>query len=341
MSKAIISPNTSIMPVTAITNMSGHLTVGGCDTVTLAQNFGTPLWIIDEETIRQAATACMEGLSVYPGARALYAGKAFLCLAMCYIVRQLGMGIDVVSEGELYTARESGFPGNLIYMHGNNKSEREIRDAIQTDGVTIVIDNLSELWMCAAAARSMQKQAKILLRVTPGVEPDTHHYIKTGHAASKFGLSLDDIPKAINFIAAQGEDLKFEGLHAHIGSQSKEIEPFLEIVDIMAELYEDIRKTYGISLPKLDLGGGLGISYTEPDNPVGIFEWARQIATRALSAFKGRQLPLPELLVEPGRAIIGTAGVTVYRAGHIKTLPDGKRLIAVDGGMADNPRPMT
>ena len=188
-----VSPNTSIMPQTAKVDSSGHLNIGGCDTVDLAKRFGTPLWIMDEETILQAGRALKEGLSVYPKARGLYAGKAFLCMAMCHLVRRMGMGMDVVSEGEMYTAEKAGFPKDLIYVHGNNKSEQEIRKAIRMDGPKIVVDSVSELEMCAKVAAELNARAKVLIRVIPDVEPDTHHHIVTGHATSKFGVPLDKL----------------------------------------------------------------------------------------------------------------------------------------------------
>lgn len=341
MDTPIASPNTSIMPSTAQVNSSGHLTIGGCDTVKLAETFGTPLWIMDEETILQAGRALKEGLSVYPNARGLYAGKAFLCLAMCHLVKKMELGLDVVSEGEMFTAEQANFPVDLIYVHGNNKSETEIRKAIASNGPKIVVDSVSELEMCARVAKELKTRAKILIRVIPDVEPDTHHHIVTGHATSKFGVALDKLDGVIETAKKMIESIELLGLHAHIGSQSKELEPFLETVDILADLYKDAKAKHGLEFPLLDVGGGLGITYVEEDKPAPIYEWARQVAERTLKAFKERQLRLPELLVEPGRSVIGPAGTTIYTVGHTKKLPDGTDYIAVDGGMADNPRPIT
>lgn len=338
---SVVSPNTLIMPVTAKVDGNGHLSIGGCDTVELAKRFGTPLWVVDEATILQAGRALQEGLSVYPNARGLYAGKAFLCMAMCHLVRRMGMGLDVVSDGEMFTAENAGFPKDLIYVHGNNKSENEIRKAIASQGPKIVIDSLSELEMCSRVAAELKTRAKVLIRVIPDVEPDTHHHIVTGHATSKFGVPLGELDGIINAVKERSAQIELLGLHAHIGSQSKELEPFLETVDILADLYKDCKSKHGLNLPLLDVGGGLGITYIEADKPAPIFEWARQVAERTLSAFKQRGLELPELLVEPGRSIIGPAGTTIYTVGHTKKLPDGTDYIAVDGGMADNPRPIT
>lgn len=329
------------MPVSARIKDNDHLSIGGIDAVDLAERFGTPLWVMDEETIRAAALACQEGLSVYPKARALYAGKAFMCLSICHLARELNMGIDVVSEGELYTARQAGFPPELIFLHGNNKSESEIRSAIETGDVKVVIDHMGEIEICANIARSLGKRVSVLMRVTPGVEPDTHHYIRTGQHTSKFGLPMDGVNDAIKLALSHKDAINLLGLHVHIGSQSKELEPYLEIVEILADLYQQIKNEFQVELPLLDVGGGLGITYTEADKPCPLFDWSRQIAQSVLAAFNKRKLALPELLVEPGRTIVGTAGVTLYRVGYKKTLPGGLEYIAVDGGMADNPRPIT
>lgn len=333
------SPNTKVQPVTATTNSQDHLVIGGCDTVELAETFGTPLWLLDEQTIREAAQAVRAGLCDYPDFQVLYAGKAFLCLAMCHLARQLGLGLDVVSSGELYTAASADFPAQLIYMHGNNKSEDEIASGLLLGDVNIVVDSASELELVIALAKRHKKRARIFLRVTPGVEPDTHHYIKTGQNTSKFGLPLKEIP-AVAARAAKSDHVQLLGLHAHIGSQSHEVEPYLEIVEILADCFADLSGQQ-IKLTHLDVGGGLGIAYTGAEKTTPIYEWAKSISQQVTKSFSKRRLPLPKLLVEPGRAIVGTAGVTLYRAGHEKTLEGGLRYLALDGGMADNPRPVT
>lgn len=338
----IISPNTSIRPITARTNSAGHLEIGGADTTQLAEQFGTPLWIMDEATIAQAAQACQEGLkqSQYPNWQVLYAGKAFLCLAMCRLTAELGLGLDVVSYGELHTAVKAQLPGQSIYLHGNNKSKEEIETALKHN-VRIVVDCESELHLLAELAKSTGTNAKILFRVTPGVEPDTHHYIKTGQHDSKFGMPLDDVAR----IAKLAQDMKPEvtllGLHAHIGSQSHDLGPYLEIIDILADCFVELKNQGITGLTHLDVGGGLGITYTEADKATPIYEWSLAIGKKVHASFSARGLALPKLLVEPGRAIVGTAGVTLYRAGHSKELPGNVTYLSVDGGMADNPRPVT
>lgn len=337
--KTVVSPNVSIRPVTAQVNAEGHLTVGGCDTVELAARFGTPLWVMDEETIRAAAAACIEGLKPYPNARALYAGKAFLCLAMCKMAARFGLGLDVVSEGELLTATRAGFPAALTYMHGNNKSQAELVAGVEK-GVNIVVDSLDELQDLIKIAGARQLPVEVLFRVIPGVEPDTHEHIKTGQFDSKFGFALESVEEAVA-LAQSNQFVRFAGVHAHIGSQGKELAPYLENIDILADLCARLKKNLNADMRKLDVGGGLGIRYVETEHPTPIFDWARAIAERAKSAFEQRRLALPELLVEPGRSIVGTAGMTLYRAGYGKSLAKGSRYLALDGGMADNPRPIT
>jgi diaminopimelate decarboxylase len=336
----ISSPNTSIRPATACVNEQDHLVIGGCDTVELATRFGTPLYVVDEETIVRSAKACLQGLKNYPKARVLYAGKAFLCLAMCKLVQKLGLGLDVVSEGELFTAACAGFPSDLIYLHGNNKSAIEISNLLQMPGAKIIIDNPSELELTRNLAQKLEKKANILLRVIPGVEPDTHAHIVTGHSTSKFGIPLEQLDEICQKVVRYKNEINFVGLHAHIGSQSHELKPFEDSIEVLADCMSNLQNKYRLTVSQLDVGGGLGIAYTEKDQTLPMEEWSRSLADAVLQACKKRKLNLPELLLEPGRAIVGTAGVTLYTAGHIKNLPDGTRYVAVDGGMADNPRPI-
>ncbi len=334
------SPNLDIRPATTTVNELSHLVIGGCDTVDLVSKFGSPLWVVDEDTIRLAAKACFDGLSDYPDVRVCYAGKAFLCTAMCKLVQELNLSLDVVSGGELFTALQSGFPADRLFLHGNNKSPQEIRAGAKA-GVTLVADNSFELDLIARIAEEENTRVNVLLRVTPGVEPETHQYIKTGQNDSKFGLPLDNIPEAVKKCLSLKNVISLQGLHAHIGSQTHKIEPYLAIVDILADAYLQIKNEFGFTLPLLDVGGGLGIAYTEADKPMPIDLWANQIAKQTKNAFTERRLALPQLAIEPGRCIVGTAGVSLYRAGHMKTLPNGAQYLSLDGGMADNPRPIT
>ncbi|MBS1957472.1 MAG: diaminopimelate decarboxylase [Cyanobacteria bacterium SZAS-4] len=340
-STRVVSPNVEIMPISATTDAQGHLIIGGCDTVELAKQFGTPLYVIDEATVRASASAFQAGLSAYKKSRPLYAGKAFLCTAMCHLIRKLGFGLDVVSEGELFTAVKAGFPADLIYLHGNNKSAKELQAALNYPGVKIVADSTDEIKMLAEIAQQSKVKASVLIRVTPGVEPDTHEHIKTGQHNSKFGIPLDRLNNIVELILKYPDALQLVGLHAHIGSQSHDLGPFLELIDIMADRFAAIKKEYGVELTQLDVGGGLGIAYTKEDRPTPIYEWAHSVATKVAEAFSKRNMELPELFVEPGRSMIGTAGITLYRAGHTKDIDGAASCLSVDGGMADNPRPIT
>lgn len=335
------SPNAEVRPVSSSENEHGHLVVGGLDTVELARQFGTPLWIMDEQTMVEAMSAYKRGLQDYPGEwQVLYAGKAFLCTAIVHLIRENGLGLDVVSHGELVTAIKANMPADLIFMHGNNKSEAEVGAGLIYGDVKVVVDGLSELRMVARLAERLKKRASILIRVIPGVEPDTHAHIVTGHHDSKFGVPLEELSDFVKE-ALTYKSLNLLGLHAHIGSQAHELEPYYESVEIMADAVAKLHAEHGITLRHLDVGGGLGIALTSEDRATPIVEWTRGIANRVQSAFKERALPLPKLYVEPGRSIVGSAGVTLYTVGHIKNLADGKTFVAVDGGMADNPRPMT
>ncbi len=327
------------MPSSATINDQNHLCLGGIDTSKLVEEFGSPLWVMCEDSIMQSAAAVKEGLQAYPQALPCYAGKAFLCLAMVRLIDKAGFGLDVVSDGELFTALQANFPPERIFFHGNNKSAKELAMALQS-GVKIVVDSMSELVALIALAQVEQKNVDILLRIIPGIELDTHDHIKTGHDTSKFGIPLDQLDAAISKILSNAK-VRLIGLHAHIGSQAMDLGPYLESVDLFADLYLDIQKKFNLTLPHLDVGGGLGIAYTAADKPLSMQHWARVVSDRVKAAFTSRNLPVPELSVEPGRAIVGSAGVTLYSTGHLKQLPGGTNYLAVDGGMADNPRPIT
>jgi diaminopimelate decarboxylase len=335
------SPNLSIKPVTIGTNDKNHITLAGLDLVDLADKFGTPLWLMDEQTIRQSIQAVKAGLDDYPDARVAYAGKAFLCSAMCHLLKEINAGLDVVSEGELYTATQAQFPADMLLLHGNNKSPREIEDALNYGDVRIVVDSRSELEMVAAIARKLGRKARILLRMIPGVEPDTHSHLQTGRLGTKFGIAIEELDSLMAYIKRFSLELDLIGLHAHIGSGINQIEPFLKLPGIMTDLLKKLKEEHEIVLPELDLGGGIGMTFTEKDKPVGLYEWSREIAIATMASLSKHGLVAPRLWLEPGKSIVGTAGVTLYRVGHIKNLSDGTVCIAVDGGMADNPRPVT
>ena len=353
------SPNQELLPRGAQINEQDCLEIGGCDVTTLVQQFGSPLYILDEETLRTACRQYRDGFKrYYPGeSQVLYASKAWSCLAVCAIVNSEGLGIDVVSGGELYTALSAGVSPELIYLHGNNKSIEEVTLAIES-GCTIVVDNWHELQTLAGlAAEKMggqgdkgirgegeilthtQNQIRIMLRLTPGIECHTHEYIRTGHLDSKFGFDPNQIEEVFAFVSQQA-NLNCVGLHAHIGSQIFERQPHQDLAEVMVQ-WLNKAKIYGLAITELNVGGGLGIRYTESDDPPSIDEWVKAICEAVKNACEAQQLPLPKLLCEPGRSLIGSACVTAYTIGSSKEIPEIRTYVAIDGGMSDNPRPIT
>jgi len=335
------SPNQELLPITAEVNNRDCLEVGGCDVTTLVQQFGSPLYILDEKTLLTACSQYNDALnSYYPGqSQVLYASKAWNCLAVCAIAGGAGLGIDVVSGGELYTALQAGVSPNKIYFHGNNKSIAELKLAIQS-GCTIVVDNWLELQnLVAIADSSSSEPIKIMLRLTPGIECHTHEYIRTGHLDSKFGFDPNQIEQVFTFIS-KNPALNCLGLHAHIGSQIFERQPHQDLAGVMVEWFDKAAK-YGLQLSELNVGGGLGIRYTESDDPPSIEEWVKGVCEAIVKACEDQQVALPKLLCEPGRSLIGTACVTAYTVGSTKVVPEIRTYVAVDGGMSDNPRPIT
>jgi len=334
---ALLSPNQQLLPLTAKTTADGHLAIGGCDVVELAHTYGTPLYIVDELTVRTACQQYRQGFrQCYQGdSLILYASKAWNCLALCALVHSEGLGMDVVSQGELYTAVQAGVKGDRLYLHGNNKSLAEIEYALSV-GATIVVDNWQELKILAHQAQPV----RMLLRITPGIECHTHEYIRTGHLDSKFGFDPNDMEQVFAFIS-NSPQLNCVGLHAHIGSQIFELQPHCDTAQVMAQWFSLARAKYQLELSELDIGGGLGIRYVETDDPPSIQQWVEAVCQSVTHAFDSQGLPLPKLLCEPGRSIIANACVTAYTVGSTKTVPEIRTYVAVDGGMSDNPRPIT
>ncbi len=337
--KGPLSPNQQLLPLTA-TVTADHLSVGGCDVVDLAQQFGTPLYILDDHTLRTACRQYRQGFErYYPGeALVLYASKAWSCMAVCAIVTDEGLGIDVVSAGELVTATEAGASPENIYFHGNNKSFEELTLAVEV-GCRIVVDNWLELKTLGEIAAQAGKAVPILLRVTPGIECHTHEYIRTGHLDSKFGFDPDQIELVFEFLSSQPQ-LHCLGVHAHIGSQIFELNPHTDLGGVMAQWVATAQR-YGLALSELDVGGGLGIRYTEGDDPPSIDTWVQTVCESVVTACEAQGIALPRLLCEPGRSLIGPACVTAYRVGSQKEIPGLRTYASVDGGMSDNPRPIT
>ena len=342
---ADISPNQQLLPLTARVNDHDHLEIGGCDVTTLVEQFASPLYILDEETLRTACRQYRDTFKEYykGESQVLYASKAWNCLAVCAIVASEGLGIDVVSGGELYTALNAGMSPDKIYLHGNNKSHDELVLAIQS-GCTIVADNWHELDMLVKIAgekteNSFLSPIRIMLRLTPGIECHTHEYIRTGHLDSKFGFDPHDLQEVFAFVSQQ-PSLNCVGLHAHIGSQIFERQPHRDLAAVMVQWLRDAAK-HGLQVTELNVGGGLGIKYTESDNPPSIAEWSKAICEVVQAACTSENLPLPKLLCEPGRSLIATSCVTAYTVGATKVVPEIRTYVAIDGGMSDNPRPIT
>ncbi|MBW4485007.1 MAG: diaminopimelate decarboxylase [Tildeniella torsiva UHER 1998/13D] len=335
-----LSPNQQLLPLTATTTDDEHLSIGGCDVVDLVEQFGTPLYILDDHTLRTACRQYRQGFErYYPGeALVIYASKAWNCLAVCAIVTDEGLGIDVVSAGELLTATGAGADCDRIYFHGNNKSFEELTLAVEV-GCRVVVDNWLELKTLGELATQAGKTVPILLRVTPGIECHTHEYIRTGHLDSKFGFDPDQIESVFEFLAGQPQ-LNCLGVHAHIGSQIFELNPHTDLGAVMAQWMVTAQR-YGLTLTELDVGGGLGIRYTEGDDPPSIDTWVKTVCESVIAACEAHDIPLPKLLCEPGRSLIGSACVTAYRVGSQKVIPGLRTYAAIDGGMSDNPRPIT
>jgi diaminopimelate decarboxylase len=332
------SPNQQFVPLTTQVNVADHLEIGGCDVVDLVRQFGSPLYVLDESTLRTACRQYREAFKQYYAGESLpiYASKAWSCLAVCAIAKSEGLGIDAVSRGELLTALQAGVSPDNIYLHGNNKSRTELQFAVQS-GCRIIVDNWHELKTLVELAG--EKPISILLRLTPGIECHTHEYIRTGHLDSKFGFDPHQLDSVFQFISQQS-GLACIGLHAHIGSQIFELQPHQDLGGIMVQWCTKAAQ-YGLSIAELNIGGGLGIRYTESDDPPSIHDWVKVVATSVQTACKEQNLPLPKLLSEPGRSLIGSACVTAYTVGSQKTVPNIRTYISVDGGMSDNPRPIT
>lgn len=332
------SPNQSLLPLTTVINQADHLEIGGCDVPDLVQKFGSPLYILDETTLRTACQQYREAFRrYYPGeSQVLYASKAWSCLAVGAIVASEGLGMDVVSGGELYTALEAGVSPAKIYFHGNNKSRDELTFAVET-GCTIIVDNWLELRTIAEF--TVTQPIRIMLRLTPGIECHTHEYIRTGHLDSKFGFDPNQVTEVLEFVSQQ-TNLACVGLHAHIGSQIFELQPHHDLAAVMVQWFGKAIQ-YGLPMQELNIGGGLGIRYVESDDPPSIEAWVQTVATAIVAACQEQNLPLPRLLSEPGRSLIGSACVTAYTIGSHKEVPEIRTYISVDGGMSDNPRPIT
>ena len=335
----IDSPNRNISPISSEINERGNLMVGGCQLSELAKTYGTPLYVIDELSLRTACRTYLYALRKhYPGeSLPLYASKANSSLAICALIASEGLGLDAVSEGELLTALRGGVKGEKIVFHGNNKSDRELNFAYQNN-VTIVLDNHHDIERLKRIV-SDNIPVRLMLRFTPGIECHTHEYIRTGHLDSKFGFDPDEVEDVLKELKSY-KWANLTGLHAHIGSQIFETQPHIDLAGVMADTLKMARRI-GHPITDLNLGGGLGIKYLQEDDPPSIENWIKIISIAVVEACKKRNLDLPRLMCEPGRSLVANSGLTIYEIGAKKVVPGIRTYLSIDGGMSDNPRPIT
>ncbi|HZG71361.1 MAG TPA: diaminopimelate decarboxylase [Chondromyces sp.] len=326
---------------TAQVKENGHLEIGGVDAIDLVNQYGTPLYVYDVALIRERARGfkkTFEKMGVK--AQVAYASKAFSSLAMFQLANQEGLSLDVVSGGELYTATKAEFPVERIHFHGNNKSYEELVMALDANIGCIVVDNFYELEMLSELAEERRQNVNILLRVTPGIEAHTHDYILTGQEDSKFGFDLNNgqAEEALT-IALKQKYIKLLGLHCHIGSQIFETTGFKLAAEKLINKLVEWKEQYQFVSEVLNLGGGFGIRYTEEDEPLQPSEYVEDIIQGVKLQTEAAGLSMPEIWIEPGRSLVGDAGITLYRIGSVKNVPEVRKYLAVDGGMSDNIRP--
>lgn len=322
-------------------NQNGNLQLGGCDLKAVAEKYGTPAYVFDEGAVRNNCKAYVDSINKYYDGNglAIYASKALSCKYMYKLIAEEGMGADVVSGGEIYTALTAGFPAEKIFFHGNNKSYEELELAIKNDIGRIVADNTLELTRINEIAGSLGKRVNVIIRITPGVDAHTHSFVKTGQIDSKFGATLEngDADKITEF-ALSLENVNLKGFHCHIGSQIFDLEPFEHAAEIMMNFTADMSEKYKVEFDELDLGGGFGVKYTDSDTPVNYGEYMRAVSVVVKEVANKRGVKLPFIIVEPGRSIVAESGITLYKVGTIKDIPGIRKYVSIDGGMTDNPR---
>ena len=330
----------TVLPDTTQVNAQGHLVLGGCDVTDLAQEYGTPLYIFDEATLRERCRGFLrEFRSRYPATQVVYASKAFLNSALAHLLQEEGLGLDVVSGGELAIARRVEFLAEGIYFHGNNKSTEELQMALEYHIGAVVVDGLGELELLERLAAERGATQDIMLRLSPGVDPHTHVHTTTGVLDSKFGISIEPGQADEAMMAAlRMPHLNLVGLHFHLGSPIFELEPYQVATELVMEFAARFTG-HGFRLRTFSPGGGFAIAYTRDQQPPTLGEYARVITDALHEGCHRYSLPLPALVVEPGRAIVGPAGVALYTVGSIKEVPGVRTYVAVDGGMGDNIRP--
>jgi diaminopimelate decarboxylase len=329
----------TLFPLNSKINSQGHLIIGGCDATALAADFGTPLYVFDEATLR---AKCHEFKGEfgkrYSDVRAVYACKAFINRALLRLLKEEEMGLDVVSGGEIGIAKSVNFPADMLYFHGNNKTAEELNLALDIEIGRVVVDNFYELKLLNGLALSADRKQDILLRLTPGIDPHTHRAIATGVVDSKFGFFLGQADEAVRQ-ALSLPNLNLIGLDFHAGSLIFETEPYEKSIEVVLKFAGEMKRKYNFNLQELDVGGGYPVQYTldQPAGPVATY--AENITKAVKNKCSEYGLPLPRLVIEPGRAVVGQAGVALYTAGSIKDIPGVRKYVSVDGGMSDNIRP--
>ena len=328
-----MSVNQSIKPISI--EYADNIKIGGCDLIDLAKKYGTPLYVIDEATLRGICRDYKSAFKDYKNIKMMYASKALCTSAIAKILDSEDFGFDTVSAGEIYTVKNAGVDMSKVLFNGNNKSESELKLALDYKVGRFSVDNFYEAELLNNIATQKGVVADILLRITPGIECHTHDYIQTGQIDSKFGFDLSQIDEIIELILTQYNNLRLKGLHAHIGSQIFELKSYYDEVEILVKEIARINKKFGLNLSEMNIGGGLGVKYTSNDVPPSVEE----LADAVTKSMKKYSVDIPTIYIEPGRSIISTSGVTLYTVGSSKQVPNGRKYVAVDGGMADNPRP--
>jgi diaminopimelate decarboxylase len=328
-----------LFPATSGINDKGHLIIGGCDTVELAAEFGTPLYVFDEISLRsRCAEFKQEFGQRYANTTVIYACKAFINRALALIFKEEGLGLDVVSAGEISIARSAGFPLDRVYFHGNNKSAEELRLALEWGIGRIVVDNFHELTILTEIAGERGDKPDILLRLSPGVMAHTHRYNVTGAVDTKFGFPLLSGDEAVAQ-ALSAPNVNLVGFHFHIGSLIYDIEPYQQAIEVILGFAAEVKRKHGFEMGELNIGGGFAIQYAVDFPAPPISAYAEAIASKIIDKCRQLDLALPRLVIEPGRSIVGRAGVALYTVGVVKDIPGVRRYVSVDGGMADNIRP--
>ena len=332
-----MSTNQLLKPITL--KREKNLTIGGCDMVDLVRKYGTPLYVVDEQTIRGICKDYKKAFSKYEKTNMMYASKALCNSAVSRIIASEGFGFDVVSGGEIYTLYKAGIDMSKVLFNGNNKTPEEIELAIKYGVGRFSIDNFHEVELISEISKKYNKTVNALLRITPGIECHTHKYIQTGQLDCKFGFDLSQIDSIIEHILNIDKNINIRGLHAHIGSQIFETKCYYDEVEVLVKEIARIEEKFGIKLDEMNIGGGLGVKYVESDNPPSVQEIADVIIKSLTENIEKYKINKPTIYLEPGRSIISTSGVTLYTVGSSKQVPNMTKYISVDGGMADNPRP--